>query len=254
VDPTGHFCVSSDGNNTRSGECNNNKDYLYLGGDSENIGKPILYDKSLVGFLTADNTVQWITTNYKGNYWEMYPDDKQQAYKVYVTKEQLISIYTKSGHFLKDKVADDMISRLNKSLDKYEITTTLQIRNFLAVTTHESHDALTEAGWLSEKKVREYTKRYEPGTTSGKNLGNTKAGDGYLFRGAGYIQLTGRSNYKALTKAMGDQGILNQGADYVAKKYAWEAAGYFWKNIGINNIIAKGVANKQDEMLTYKQV
>ncbi len=48
-----------------------------------------------------------------------------------------------------------------------------------------------------------FNSRYGPGTKAGKNVGNTKPGDGALFHGRGYVQLTGRSNYtraKALTK------------------------------------------------------
>ena len=38
--------------------------------------------------------------------------------------------------------------------------------------------------------------RYEPGTPAGKRLGNTTKGDGPLFKGRGFVQLTGRDNYK----------------------------------------------------------
>jgi len=41
-----------------------------------------------------------------------------------------------------------------------------------------------------------FEKRYGPNTKAGKQLGNTDIGDGALFHGRGYVQLTGRANYK----------------------------------------------------------
>lgn len=171
-----------------------------------------------------------------------------------VSKGQLEQLYKDSKHFLSGKVTDDMVNELNRVLNDYNITTTEQIQYFLAVSLHESRLALTEAGWLSETSVKQYCARYEPNTQLGKDLGNTKQGDGYLFRGAGYIQLTGRYNYQIFANDMGNQEIVKQGADYVAEKYAWEAAGYFWEKNNINSIIEIGIKNKQDAILTFKQV
>lgn len=41
-----------------------------------------------------------------------------------------------------------------------------------------------------------FNNRYGPQTAVGKRLGNTQQGDGARFHGRGYVQLTGRSNYK----------------------------------------------------------
>lgn len=44
---------------------------------------------------------------------------------------------------------------------------------------------------------------YDAGTAKGKNLGNVEPGDGPRFKGRGYIQLTGRDNYKRVGAQIG---------------------------------------------------
>jgi len=66
----------------------------------------------------------------------------------------------------------------------------------LATIKHECADTFQP---ITERGSQSYFDKYEPGTSIGKNLGNTQAGDGYLFRGRGYVQLTGRANYQNMS-------------------------------------------------------
>jgi predicted chitinase len=51
---------------------------------------------------------------------------------------------------------------------------------------------------------------YGSGTKMGQQMGNTEPGDGWKYRGRGFIQLTGKSNYAAASKAIyGDNRLVD---------------------------------------------
>ena len=56
---------------------------------------------------------------------------------------------------------------------------------------------------------------YGAGTELGKSMGNTEAGDGYKYRGRGFIQLTFKSNYAAASKDLFKDDRLVQNPDLV---------------------------------------
>lgn len=68
--------------------------------------------------------------------------------------------------------------------------------------------------------------------------------------------MTGRENYEDFATYIGDEKILTEGADYVAKNYAWEVAGFFWEKRKINSVIDDGgdslqVSYKVSEKINY---
>lgn len=70
----------------------------------------------------------------------------------------------------------------------------------LATAFHETARTMQP---IYERGAKSYFNKYEPGTRIGRALGNTVKGDGYLFRGRGYAQLTGRYNYTFASGRLG---------------------------------------------------
>jgi len=73
-----------------------------------------------------------------------------------------------------------------------------------------------------------------------KDLGNTEAGDGGKFFGRGIIQLTGKANYTAYSKAIDKPEILTNPDLLAEPEDAILSAGWFWKTNGLNFLADKG--------------
>jgi len=130
---------------------------------------------------------------------------------------------------------------LNQTFAKYSIDSYLRICHFLAQVLHESAAfRYTAELWGPTPQQQTYDTR--------SDLGNTTPGDGFKYRGRGWIQLTGKANYTMAGKAF-NQDFVND-PDLV-KVYPWAAmvSGWYWDNHQLN-----GDADKDDIMTITKIV
>lgn len=126
----------------------------------------------------------------------------------------------------------------NVGLDQ-DVTDLRWIAYMLATVKHECADTYQP---ISERGAKPYFDKYEPGTPLGKQLGNTQAGDGYLFRGRGYVQLTGRANYKSMSGKLVLSGAddlvlhpeeaLKHGIAYRIMSYGMRKGSFTGKKLG----------------------
>jgi putative chitinase len=68
--------------------------------------------------------------------------------------------------------------------------------------------------------------------------GDEASGDGWLFRGSGPFQLTGRGNFQAFSHAIGVDYVANPDLVRQVPDAGAMAAGWFWAETGCNDIMA----------------
>lgn len=165
---------------------------------------------------------------------------------------------------LKGHIPDSVITQIPEIQEKFNINTELRLAHFLSQAGHESggFKVVTEnlnygaAGLQSIFKkyfTAESAKEYERKPEKIANIvyanrmgnGNQASGEGYKFRGRGFIQLTGKDNYSAFDKIVPEDILANP--DLVATKYPLLSAAWYWNSRNINAVADQGAT---DEVVT----
>ncbi len=150
-----------------------------------------------------------------------------------ITEQQLKQICITNNGRAK---AAEYAALLNEILPKWEINTPARIAMFLSQTLHESMEFL----FLKELGNKAYFDKYDTGQLA-KNLGNTPQvdGDGYLYRGRGLIQITGKDNYQKCSHAL-QLPLIQKPELLEMPRNAIESACWYWHVKGLNKHADKG--------------
>jgi putative chitinase len=162
---------------------------------------------------------------------------------------------------LKGHIPDAVIAMIPAVAQKFQIDSALRLAHFLAQCGHESGGfRLTKENLnYSAKGLNGIFKKYFPTLESalpyerkpekiankvyGGRMGNgpEASGDGAKFCGRGYIQLTGKDNYTAFGKSIGEDVCANP--QVVAEKYALLSAAWFFNKNGLHKMADGGATD-----------
>jgi putative chitinase len=160
----------------------------------------------------------------------------------------------KLEHILPGNVYDALLKG-NKNL-----TNNLRLAHFLSQVAHESGNfrVLYENLNYSASGLLKVFPRYFNATTAVQfarkpqlianrvyanriGNGNEASGDGWNYRGRGYLQVTGRANYKAFSEYIGED--CEKHPDLVATKYPLDSAIWFFDRNKLWTLCDKGEEN-----------
>jgi putative chitinase len=183
----------------------------------------------------------------------------EQSPKTEVIKEDVV--LPKGGPLniekLKGHIPDAVLTQIPETAAKFNITNNLRLAHFLAQCGHESGNfkAVSENLNYSADGLKKIFGKYFPGNlnesyarkpekiaarvyASRMGNGDEASGEGFKFRGRGYIQLTGKANYTNFTKFIGEDCVANP--DLVATKYPLASAAFFFDSNKLWAICDKG--------------
>jgi putative chitinase len=158
---------------------------------------------------------------------------------------------------LAGKVPDGVIAQIPQAAQEFGITTNLRLAHFLAQCALESNNFTATVENLNYRAARlmevfpKYFRGVDPAAYANnpEKIGNRvyanrmgngdeASGDGFKFRGRGYIQLTGKNNYTSFSTFVGEDCVASP--DLVATKYPLASAAFYFNSNNIWAICDRG--------------
>ena len=165
---------------------------------------------------------------------------------------------------LKGHIPGPVLAQIPDTAVKFNITNVLRLAHFLAQCGHESggFSIINESLNYSAERLKVIFPKYFPSDLSSSyernpvkigsrvyasRMGNSDeaSGEGYKYKGRGYLQLTGKNNYTSFARFIGEDTVSNP--DLVATKYPLASAAFFFNSNNLWSICDRG---DSDEVVT----
>lgn len=170
---------------------------------------------------------------------------------------------------LSGQVPDNVLAQLDDAVVKPYITNNFRLAHFLSQCCHESGNfksttenlnynahglVATFPAYFDEASAAKYEHNAEmiASRVYANRMGNgdENSKDGFTFRGRGYIQLTGKSNYQKLSRYLGV--AADENPDIVAQEYALASAAYYFTANILWALCDQGASNEVITSITKK--
>jgi putative chitinase len=170
---------------------------------------------------------------------------------------------------LKGHVPESVFFEIENVIQKFSINNKKRLAHFLSQCAHESGDFkhVRENLNYSANALKETFGKYFPHNLAdsyarqpekiasrvyANRMGNgdEASKEGFTYRGRGYIQLTGKDNYKAFGKSV-DADVTNN-PDLVASQYPLLSAAWYWNSRDLNSVADGGASDDVVTAVTKK--
>ena len=157
-----------------------------------------------------------------------------------------------------NKIPVPVVDEIMLVTEKFGITNPLRLSHFLSQCAHESGNfklVRENLNYSADGLLKIFPKYFKDKATAdayarkpekianreyANRMGNgdEASGDGFKYAGKGYIQLTGKDNYKQFSDFIGEDCVANP--DLVATKYPLASAAFFFQKNKLWDICDKG--------------